>query len=176
MWPRHSAGTPPLLRWDTTHRCEKRNSTVPPAACHHPARWHARWHGQTRKTPESTSNRAMGVTPRNSPMSRAFRQLPTLTGSRRLQAAFKKWAIQGPNTPPLLAEKPHVAGSGGSNSGNIPAPSGGSPDAPTPADPDLSAVVAAWPDLPPAIRAGVLALVKAGTPAPAANPTAGAAK
>ena len=33
------------------------------------------------------------------------------------------------------------------------------PDAPT--DPELAAVVAAWPDLPPAIRAGVLALVKA---------------
>jgi hypothetical protein len=32
-----------------------------------------------------------------------------------------------------------------------------------PTDPDLSAVVAAWPTLPPAIRAGVLALVKAGT-------------
>ncbi len=30
-----------------------------------------------------------------------------------------------------------------------------------PADPELAAVVAAWPDLPPAIRAGVLALVKA---------------
>ncbi len=32
---------------------------------------------------------------------------------------------------------------------------------PTPTDPDLAAVVAAWADLPPAIRAGVLALVKA---------------
>ena len=30
-----------------------------------------------------------------------------------------------------------------------------------PADPELAAVVAAWPDLPPAIRAGVVALVKA---------------
>ncbi len=30
-----------------------------------------------------------------------------------------------------------------------------------PADPELAAVVRAWPDLPPAIRAGVLALVKA---------------
>ena len=31
-----------------------------------------------------------------------------------------------------------------------------------PTDPDLAAVVAAWPGLPPAIRAGVLALVRAG--------------
>ncbi len=30
-----------------------------------------------------------------------------------------------------------------------------------PADPDLARVVAAWPDLPPAIRAAVLALVNA---------------
>jgi hypothetical protein len=28
-------------------------------------------------------------------------------------------------------------------------------------DPDLTAVVAAWPDLPKAIRAGILAMVKA---------------
>jgi hypothetical protein len=29
------------------------------------------------------------------------------------------------------------------------------------ADPDLDAVIAAWPNLPPAIRAGVLALIRA---------------
>lgn len=39
-----------------------------------------------------------------------------------------------------------------------------------PADPDLAAVVAAWPQLPPAIRAGVLALVKAATPPTPATP------
>lgn len=32
-----------------------------------------------------------------------------------------------------------------------------------PADPDLSAVIAAWPNVPPAIRAGILAMVKAAT-------------
>jgi hypothetical protein len=31
----------------------------------------------------------------------------------------------------------------------------------TPTDPELAAVVAAWPDLPPAIRAGIVAMVKA---------------
>jgi hypothetical protein len=33
---------------------------------------------------------------------------------------------------------------------------------PSPADPDLARVVTAWPDLPPHIRAAVLALVQAG--------------
>ena len=32
---------------------------------------------------------------------------------------------------------------------------------PSPADPELAAVVAAWADLPPAVRAGVLAMVRA---------------
>lgn len=32
---------------------------------------------------------------------------------------------------------------------------------PIPVDPGLAAVVAAWPELPPAIRAGVVAMVKA---------------
>jgi hypothetical protein len=31
-------------------------------------------------------------------------------------------------------------------------------------DPDLAAVVAAWPELPPAVRAGILAMVKAASP------------
>lgn len=36
----------------------------------------------------------------------------------------------------------------------------------TPTDPELAAVVAAWPALPPAIRAGVVALVRAAATAP----------
>ena len=57
-----------------------------------------------------------------------------------------------------------VSESGGIKSGNIGAGFGppthsATPNLPT--DPELAAVVAAWPDLPPAIRAGVLALVKA---------------
>lgn len=79
------------------------------------------------------------------------------------------------------AAKPHVHDSGGSNSGNIhatqpltstltPTPTPTAPDAPppaptTPADPDLAALIAAWPTLPPTIRAGIAAMVKAaGTP------------
>jgi hypothetical protein len=68
-----------------------------------------------------------------------------------------------------------VPDSGGSKSGNILAGSGAStppttppatpaPTPAAPADPELAAVVAAWPNLPPAIRVGVLALVKAATP------------
>jgi len=57
-----------------------------------------------------------------------------------------------------------VLETGGSKSGNI----GAGFDPPTPpehTDPDLARVVAAWPDLPPAIRAGVVALVAAAAPA-----------
>jgi hypothetical protein len=34
-------------------------------------------------------------------------------------------------------------------------------DSAAPTDPDLAAVIAAWPTLPPAMRAGVVAMVKA---------------
>jgi len=50
-----------------------------------------------------------------------------------------------------------VSESGGSKSGN----SGPDSGAPMAADPELAAVVAAWPELPPAIRAGILAMVGA---------------
>jgi hypothetical protein len=57
-----------------------------------------------------------------------------------------------------------VSESGGSKSGNKGAgfgPPTPRTTPPKPTDPELTAVVAAWPDLPPAIRAGVVALVKA---------------
>ena len=50
-----------------------------------------------------------------------------------------------------------VSKTDGSKSGN----NGRGFDPAMPADPELAAVVAAWPTLPPAIRAGVLALVAA---------------
>lgn len=55
------------------------------------------------------------------------------------------------------AGKRGVAESGGNKSGNKDAPG----VVLEPIDPGLSEVVAAWPTLPPAIRAGVVALVKA---------------
>ncbi|MFZ2874569.1 MAG: hypothetical protein WAZ94_08810 [Phycisphaerales bacterium] len=39
--------------------------------------------------------------------------------------------------------------------------------------PDLAAVVAAWSDLPPAVRAGIVAMVKAATPPTAPSGPAG---
>lgn len=38
------------------------------------------------------------------------------------------------------------------------------PCKPTPADPDLAALIAAWPALPAPIRAGIVAMVKAANP------------
>lgn len=43
-------------------------------------------------------------------------------------------------------------------------PSGSAPDAPNAApDPDLAALIAAWPDLPEPVRAGINAMVRAAT-------------
>jgi hypothetical protein len=58
--------------------------------------------------------------------------------------------------------KPEVSKTGGSKSGNNgtgvgPLPTPAMPSMHT--DAELAKVVAAWPDLPPAIRAGILALV-----------------
>lgn len=54
-----------------------------------------------------------------------------------------------------------VSHSGGSKSGNKDASFAVSAGVPKSVDPDLAAVVAAWPALPAAIRAGVLAMVRA---------------
>jgi len=68
-----------------------------------------------------------------------------------------------------------VPDSGGSKSGN----NGGGFGPPTPpakpTDPELAAVVAAWPDLPPALRAGIVAMLKAATPPTAPSGLAGEA-
>ena len=60
-----------------------------------------------------------------------------------------------------------VCVSGGAKSDAHSAPSApnspGNPPTP-PTDPELAAIAAAWPDLPPAIRAGIVAMVKAARP------------
>jgi len=53
-----------------------------------------------------------------------------------------------------------VSESGGNKSGNTGPDSGPKVLPPTPTDPELAAVLAAWPTLPPAIRAGMLAMVR----------------
>jgi hypothetical protein len=67
---------------------------------------------------------------------------------------------------------PHIPETGGSKSGNNHAGFGpcsdgaasstGAPTTGTPTDPELRAIMAAWPTLPPAIRAGIVAMVKVG--------------
>ncbi len=57
-----------------------------------------------------------------------------------------------------------VSKSGGSKNGNIAKTFGERTVMAKPTDPDLAAVVAGWADLPPAIRAGIVAMVKAATP------------
>lgn len=85
----------------------------------------------------------------------------------------------GLEQPPESSGNTGVSGSGGADSGALPgdfapqpAPATAPPDRCYPTvpsgDPDLSAVVAAWPSLPPALRAGIVAMVKA---AGAANRT-----
>jgi len=55
----------------------------------------------------------------------------------------------------------HISHAGGIKSGNTQSTHPSATQTKAPTDPGLDAVVAAWPSLPPAIRAGVLALVKA---------------
>lgn len=57
-----------------------------------------------------------------------------------------------------------VPDSRGSKSGNIGAGSTPPTPPPKPTDPDLAAVVAAWANLPPAVRAGIVAMVGAAVP------------
>ncbi len=70
---------------------------------------------------------------------------------------------EGFEPPSETANKRAVSDSGGSNSVNNQASSGVSTGAVTPADPELSAMVAAWGGLAPAMRAAVLAMVRAAT-------------
>lgn len=69
----------------------------------------------------------------------------------------------GPELPRFPAGKSGVAESGGNKSGNTGARFGDSAGVAKPTDPELAAVVAVWFDLPPALRAGIVAMVKAAT-------------
>lgn len=64
-------------------------------------------------------------------------------------------------TPPENKVKTEGADESGAKCGALSSDSVPNPTLAKPDDPELAAVVAAWPDLPPAIRAGVLALVRA---------------
>jgi hypothetical protein len=56
-----------------------------------------------------------------------------------------------------------VSDSRGSKSGNMEPGFGPPTSPPTPTDPKLAGIVAAWPNLPPAVRAGIVAMVEAAT-------------
>jgi hypothetical protein len=56
------------------------------------------------------------------------------------------------------------AAQSGAHSGAHSADSAPNPVPATPTDPELATVVAAWPHLPPALRAGILAMVAASKP------------
>jgi hypothetical protein len=76
---------------------------------------------------------------------------------------------------PKTPSETQVSDSGGNKSGN----NGAGVSAPIrpperPADPDLAALVAAWPALPSAVRAGIVAMVRAAAPLGASNARDGA--
>ncbi len=57
--------------------------------------------------------------------------------------------------------KSMVASEGGANCGALSGDSDTKPAPATPPDPDLSVVIAAWPNVPVVVRAGIVAMVKA---------------
>ncbi len=73
--------------------------------------------------------------------------------------------VTGLELPPETSGKSCDSDSRGNKSGNIPGGDGSAGDPPsapqTPDDPELAAVVEAWADLPDAVRAGILAMVRA---------------
>jgi hypothetical protein len=88
----------------------------------------------------------------------------------RVQATKRNVARRNAEVPPEGLEQSRFpsgntggSDSSGSKSGNKGA--GFGPATPAkPTDPELAAVIAAWSDLPPAVRAGITALVRAAKP------------
>ncbi len=77
---------------------------------------------------------------------------------------------------PKRPSETQVSDSGGSKSGNNGAGVGAPIRPPErPADPDLAALVAAWPAPPSAVRTGIVAMVWAAAPLGASNARDGAA-
>jgi hypothetical protein len=89
---------------------------------------------------------------------------------------MESWGVgdTGLEPAPKSPRETRVSDSGSSNSGNNRA-GFGAPIAPErPADPDLVALVAAWPALPSAVRAGIVAMVRAAAPPGASEARDGA--
>jgi hypothetical protein len=92
----------------------------------------------------------------------------------RRQGPFNEVGDTGLEPAPKSPRETRVSDSGSSNSGNNRA-GFGAPIAPErPADPDLAALVAAWPTLPSAVRVGIVAMVRAAAPPGASEARDGA--
>lgn len=94
--------------------------------------------------------------------------LAVLDDAARRGAADRQNAGEGTRTPNLLIRSQTVQSENKAHSDDCPhsGPQTGAGIGfvsrfPDPTDPDLSALVAAWPTIPPAVRAGIVALVKA---------------
>lgn len=99
-----------------------------------------------------------GVNRRKRLDSQGFRE-PTRASAKRLQSG--QVTPMGSELSRFPSGKPDVSKSGGSKSGNKGADRRSAMIPTRPTDAELAAVIAAWPNLPLAIRAGVLALVRA---------------
>lgn len=144
-WPLHQAR--PLTRKRNTH--DHKSSLLRSRHSRSPAA-----DTTLRNTEEMTGlNSADKRPPGTQPGGRADMRRRFLTELEMGRAGLEHPRNPAGNTP--------VSDSGGSKSGNVRADSAPPTPPATPTDPDLAAIVAAWPSLPPAIRAGMLALVGA---------------
>lgn len=77
--------------------------------------------------------------------------------------SMQRVKVGGGGFEPIAETPGNIADSllSGANSGALPSDSNTSEVLNTPADPDLAEVVTAWPELPQALRAGIVAMVKA---------------
>jgi hypothetical protein len=117
-------------------------------------------HGSQKAAQHATASVCAGSL--GSPKTPYFEAVSPPDATRCKGAARLNNGRGGIRTPPENTAVLGCDSESGAESGALPDDSAPDPTPAVPPDPDLAAVVAAWPDLPPAIRAGVLALVKAG--------------
>jgi hypothetical protein len=70
----------------------------------------------------------------------------------------EEWPLSGSNTTRIPSEKPQISGKRGTESGTVRARSLAAQET---ADPDFKLLRDAWPALPAAVKAGILAMVRA---------------